>query len=63
MVFLVAAVSFLVKNITDFLIVSSLIEGYILLASTDAIVTKFLFISNYSSLSFRSDACTMEKHE
>ena len=47
MVLLVAAVRFLAKNITDFLIVASLIEGYMLIASTDAIATPFLFISNY----------------
>ena len=39
MVFLVATVSFLKNNLTDFLIVDGLIEGYVLIASTDAIVT------------------------
>ena len=39
MVFLVATVSFLKNNLTDFLIVDCLIEGYVLIASTDAIVT------------------------
>ena len=63
MVFLVAAVSFLAKNLTAFLIVASLIEGYISIASTDDIFTPSLFNSNYSSLSFRSDAWTMETHE
>ena len=63
MVLLVAAVSFLEKNITAFLIVASLTEGYILTASNDAIVTMSLFISNYTSISFRSDAWTMETCE
>ena len=59
MVFLVAAVSFLAKNLTSFLIVGSFIDGYMLIASTDAIVTLSLFIFISSSLSFRSDAWTI----
>ena len=35
---LVAVVSFLANNITSFFIVDSLIEGYMLIASTQAIV-------------------------
>ena len=62
-VFLVAAVIPLEKNITAFLIVASFIEGYILTSSTDAIVALYLFISNYSILSFRSDAWKMMTHE
>ena len=45
--FLVAMVSLLVKDLINFLIVARLIEGYILTASTDAIVTPlylYLFI-------------------
>ena len=60
---LVAAVSFIAKNLTSFLTVASFIEGYILIASTDDIVTPSLFISNYLSLSFRLDAWTMETLE
>ena len=59
-VFLVDAVSFLEKNITSFLIVASLMDGYMLTLSTDAIVTMYLFISNSSSLYFRSDDWTTE---
>ena len=43
-VFLVSAVSFLAKNPTAFLIVEIFIDGYMLIASTDAIVTSSLFI-------------------
>ena len=39
MVFLVAAVSFLAKNITVFLIDEILTDRYMLIASTDDIVT------------------------
>ena len=53
MVFLVATVSFIAQNITAFLIVESFIEGYMLIASTDAIVTLSLFTSSSSDLSFR----------
>ena len=35
MVFLVAAVSLLANNLTAFLVVASLIDGYMLIASTD----------------------------
>ena len=52
-VFLAAAVSFLAKNITTFLIFESLIYGYMLIVSTDAIFTSSIFIFSYSSLSFR----------
>ena len=61
--FLGAAVSFLAKNLTAFLIVEILIDGYMLIASTDAIVTSSLFIFSSSSLSFRSYAWTMETRE
>ena len=63
MVFLVAAVSFLSKNITSFFIFGSFIEGFMLISSTDAIVTLSLLIFNYSSLYFRSDAWTTETRE
>ena len=43
MVFLVAAVSFIADNLTAFLIVEILIKGYMLIASTDAIVTSSIF--------------------
>ena len=43
MVFLVAALSFITKNFTAFLIVEIFIEGYMLIASTDTIVTSSLF--------------------
>ena len=52
MVFLVSLVSFLAKYLTAFLIVASLIYGYMLIASTDLIVTSSLFNSNSYSLSF-----------
>ena len=55
-VFLVAVVSFLVKNLTAFLIVEILIEGYMLIASTETIVSSYLFTSISSSLSFRLDS-------
>ena len=57
--FLVYAVSPLVKNLTAFLIVESFIEGYMLIASTDAIVTPYVFIFNSSILFCRSYAWTM----
>ena len=60
---LVAAVIFLAKNLTDFLIVASLIERYMLTACTSDIVTVSLFNSNYSSISFSLDACTMATRE
>ena len=52
MVFLVSALSFLAKYLTAFLIVASLMDGYMLIASTDAIVTSSLFTSNPSVISF-----------
>ena len=42
MVFLVSVLSVLAKNLTAFLIVASLIEEYMLIATTDAIVTSSL---------------------
>ena len=63
MVFLVSAVSFLAKNLTTFLIVASLMDGYIMIASNDAIVTLSLFIFNYSIISFRSDDWTIKTRE
>ena len=62
MVFLVASVIFLAKNLTAFLIVDSLIEGYILIASTESIVISYLFNTSSSSLSFMLDAWTMDMH-
>ena len=59
-VLLFAAVIFLAKHFTTFLTVGSLIEGYMLIVSTDAIVNSSLFNSSSSSISFRSDAWTME---
>ena len=63
MVFLVAMVSVLAKNLTAFLIFASLIEGYMLIESTDTIVTSSLTNFLSSTLSFRSEAWTMEKRE
>ena len=62
-IFLVAAVDFQEEKFTAFMIVASLIDGYMLTQSTDAIVTVSLFISNGSSLYFRSDAWTMAKYQ
>ena len=45
MVVLVADVSFLAKNLTDFLIVESLIDWYMLIESTGATITLSLFSS------------------
>ena len=56
MVFLVAAVIFLAKNITAFLIVNSLVERCMLIASNDTIVTLSLFTSISSGLYFRLNA-------
>ena len=53
MVFLVSEVSFLEKYLTAFLIVVSLLDGYILIASTDAIVTSSFFTFNSLNHSFR----------
>ena len=63
MVFLVAVVSFLENNLTAFLIVESFIDGYMLIASTDTIVTLSLFTFSSSSLSFMSDAWTMDTRD
>ena len=60
---LVSAVSFLAKHLTDFLIVGGFIEGYMLIASTDAIVTLCLFTFSSSSLSLRLYDRTMEKRD
>ena len=54
-VFLIAAVIFLAKNITAFLIVEGLIEGYMLIASTDTIVHLSIFTSSSSGIYFKSD--------
>ena len=63
MVFLVSAVMFLAKNLTAFLIVGSVIEGYMLIASTDSIVISSLLNSSYPSLSFRLDAWKIETRD
>ena len=60
MVYLVAGVRFLAKNLTAFFIVEILIEGYMFIASTEAIVTLSIFTSSYSSILFRLHAWTME---
>ena len=61
-VLLVAVVSFLAKNLTAFFIVESLIEGYMLIASNEAIVIFSFFNTSSSSLYFRLDAWTMDMH-
>ena len=58
-VFLASLVRFLAKNITTFFIVASFIDGYVFIASTDAIVTYCYLNRNYSNVSFRLDAWTM----
>ena len=63
MVFLVADEIFHAKNLTAFLIVDILIDGNMLIASTDDIVAPSPFIFSSSCLSFRSDAWTMEPCE
>ena len=63
MVFLVAVVSFLANNLTASMIIETLINGYMLIASTDTIVTSFLFIFSSLSLYFRSDDWRMETRE
>ena len=62
-VFLVSLLSFLAKNLTAFLIVASFIDGYMLIASTDAIVNSSIYNPSSSSRSFQSEAWTMEYHE
>ena len=62
-IFLVDAVITLDKNINAFLIVVSFIEGYMLTASTDTIVTLSIFIYNYFCLSFWLDAWKMVTRE
>ena len=52
--------NFSCKKLTSFLIVESFMEGYMLISSTDAIVTLYLFTFSSSSISFRLDAWTME---
>ena len=59
-VFLIAVVSFFAKYLTAFLIFESFIDGYMLITSTEDIVTLSLFIFSSSNLSFRLDAWTME---
>ena len=54
---------FFAKYLTAFLIFASLIDGYMLIASTDAIVTSSVFTPNSLSISFRSEAWTMESCE
>ena len=44
-------------------IVASLIDGYILIVSTDAIVNSYFFKPISSSVSFRSDTWKMELRE
>ena len=56
MVLLVAEASFIANNLTAFLIDEILIEGYMLIASTDDIVTLSLFTYSSSSLYFSSYA-------
>ena len=51
------------ENITAFFIVASLVDGYILIVSTDVIVTSYFFNTVSSSVSFRSDTWTMELRE
>ena len=63
MVFLVSLVIFLASYLTAFLIVASLIDGYMMIAPTDAMVTSSLFTPNSPSLYFMSEAWTMESHE
>ena len=59
MVFLVAAVSFLANNLTTFLVFESFIEGFILIASTDDILSLSLFSYSSSSFYFMLDAWTV----
>ena len=61
--FLVSLVILIANYLTAFLIVAILIDVYMLIASTDAVVTSSLFSSNSSSLYFRSEAWTMESRE
>ena len=61
MVFLVAAVRFLEKNLTAFLIVDSLIDGYMLIVSTDAIV--YILINYTSSLVDMPVFCTFRFYD
>ena len=63
MVFFVVVVSFLVMNLIAFLVFEIFIEGYMLIALTEAIIISSLFNFSYSSLSFSSDDWTMETHE
>ena len=61
-VFLVSLVSFLAKYLTTFIIVTSFIDGYMLIACTDVIVTSSLSTPSSLILSFRSEAWKMESH-
>ena len=44
MAFLVDEVSFIANDLTSFIIVDILVEGYMLIASTDAIVAPSLYL-------------------
>ena len=59
-VFLVYMVIILAKYLTAFLIVANFNDRYMLIASTDDIVTSSLFNPISLSVSFRSEAWTME---
>ena len=61
--FLIAVVSVLANNLTALLIVASFMEAYMLIASTEAIVTASLTKFFSSNLSYRSEAWTIEKRE
>ena len=63
MVFLIAVVIFPANNITVFIIIETFIKGYMLIASTDAVVTLTLFTFSSPSLYFRSDSQSIEKHD
>ena len=61
-VFLFDTVSFLAKNLAYFLIAENLIEGCMLIESTDYIFILSLFNYSSSVVSFWSNAWTMETH-
>ena len=63
MVFFIAAVIFIGNIISSFLSFDSLIEDYMIIASTDGISTLSIFNSISSSISFRSDAWTIKTRE
>ena len=62
-VFLVSLVSFLAKYLTAFLIIGGFIDGYMLIASTYAIITSSIFSPGSLGFSFRLEAWTMESCE